>query len=239
MINNASIAKRINDIVKSISLKSPRGHEFFDSIDHALKQPENEDIILELFNRINDNYGINYNLVVSGGFGDLIMHLISKGKIQCKGSILQLSGSLTSHLNNMNKITTSKSAKIEKSIGKYENKDFIFDSYYSGTTNVVINNFLNKFGSKIIKTFVVYDGNDKKSNNRVSLYHYYDWNVGSNRTVDELMNELEKYDNVPTDIFRQKILNGKIKSIIQLRKELNEFKLKSGQKGFDIVFERD
>ena len=81
------IANKIDKIVKSASKSISGGHKFFDQIDHAMKQPENEDIILALFKLIYDKYGVNYNLVVSGGFGDLIIWLLENGKIKCNGSM--------------------------------------------------------------------------------------------------------------------------------------------------------
>jgi len=228
--------KKIDNIVKSISKTTKGGNTFFDQIDLSIKNPKNLDLTLDLFNKIYDDFGLDYNLVVSGGFGDLVMWLLKNKKIICNGTIIQASGSLTSHFTDMNKIKNWKEVRIEKSIGDIENKDFIFvdDSYYSGTTGVSIDNYLKKFGSKVIKTYVVYDGNDKKSPDRISIYNYYDWNKGSNRSVDELMRELRKYEGVPTDIFTKKIIKGEIKSIIQLRKEINQFKLKTGQKGIDV-----
>jgi len=228
--------EKIDKIVKSISKTTQGGNTFFDQIDLSIKNPKNLDLTLDLFKKIYEDFGLAYNLVVSGGFGDLVMWLIEKQKIKCNGTILQLSGGLTSHFTDMDKIKKAKVAKIEKSIGDFEKKNFIFidDSYYSGTTGVSINNFLNKVGSKIIKTYVIYDGNDKKSSDRISLYNYYDWNKGSNRTIDELMAELKKYDGIPTDVFHKKIIKGEITSIIQLRKEISQFKIQSGQKGIDV-----
>lgn len=230
-----NIAKRIDQLVKEISIKTPGGNRFFDEIDSAIKNPKNLDIILHLFKKIYSDFGYDYNLVVSGEFGDLIGYLIKKGDIICKGTILQVSGGITSHFTDMNKIKKVKEVNIQKKRGEINNKDFIFvdDSYYSGTTEFSINLHLKKFNSKIIKTYIVYDGNDKKSKDRISLYNYYDWNVGSKRTLDELMNELEKYD-VPKDFFREKIIKGDIISIIQLRKEINKFFTKSGVSGIDV-----
>ena len=48
------------------------------------------------------------------------------------------------------------------------------------------------------------------------------------------MSELDKYYDIPKDKFEEKILKGEIKSIIQLRKLINEFKIKSGGKGIDV-----
>ena len=231
-----NIIKRIDTIVKDISKTTPGGNLFFDKLDSEIKKPKNIDIIVKLFEKIYGDFGLNYNLVVSGGFGDLIMFLLKRGDIKCEGTILQVSGGLTSHFTDMDKIKKVKEVIIQKQIGDINNKDFIFvdDSFYSGTTGYSIDHFLKRIGSKILKTYVVYDGNDTKSSNRFALYNYYDWNSGSQRTIDELMNELDKYKDIPRDVFEERIIKGKITSIIQLRKEINEFKIRSGGKGIDI-----
>ena len=230
-----NIIKRIDKIVKDISKTTPGGNVFFDKLDYEIKKSENKDIIVKLFDKIYSDFGLNYNLVISGGFGDLVMFLLKRGDIKCKGTILQVSGGLTSHFTDMDKIKKVKEVIIQKQIGDIENKDFIFvdDSFYSGTTLFSIDMFLQKLNSKVIKTYVVYDGNDTKSKDRISLYNYYDFNKGSSRTIDELMGELEKY-NVPKDVFEERIAKGKITSIIQLRKEINQFLVRSGQRGIDV-----
>ena len=231
-----NIIKRIDTIVKDISKTTPGGNIFFDKLDSEIKKPKNIDIIVKLFEKIYRDFGLHYNLVVSGGFGDLIMFLLKRGDIKCEGSILQVSGGLTSHFTDMDKIKKVKEVIIQKKIGDINNKDFIFvdDSFYSGTTGFSIDQFLKRLGSKILKTYVVYDGNDTKSANRIALYNYYDWNVGSQRTLDELMNELDRYKDIPRDSFEERIIKGQIKSIIQLRKEINEFKSKFGGRKIDV-----
>lgn len=231
-----NIIKRIDNIVKDISKTTPGGNIFFDKLDSEIKKPKNIDIIVKLFEKIYGDFGINYNLVVSGGFGDLIMFLLKRGDIKCEGSILQVSGGLTSHFTDMDKIKKVKEVIIQKKRGDINNKDFIFvdDSFYSGTTGFSIDLFLKKIGSRILKTYVVYDGNDTKSPDRIALYNYYDWNTGSQRTIDELMDELDNYKSIPKDNFEERIIKGEIKSIIQLRKLINEFKIRSGGKGIDI-----
>lgn len=231
-----NIIKRIDTIVKDISKTTPGGNLFFDKLDSEIKKPKNIDIIVKLFEKIYGDFGLHYNLVVSGGFGDLIMFLLKRGDIKCEGTILQVSGGLTSHFTDMDKIKKVKEVIIQKQIGDINNKDFIFvdDSFYSGTTGYSIDHFLKRIGSKVLKTYVVYDGNDTKSSNRFALYNYYDWNSGSQRTIDELMSELNKYKDIPRDVFEERIIKGKITSIIQLRKEINEFKIRSGAKGIDI-----
>lgn len=231
-----NVIKKIDNIVKSISDTTSVGNTFFDRLDSQMKNPQNKDIIIKLFEKIYSDFGTNFNLVVSGGFGDLIMFMLKKDEIKCGGTILQVSGGLTSHFTDMNKIKKSKEVIIQKQTGDIDNKDFIFvdDSFYSGTTGVSIDHFLKKHSSRILKTYVIYDGNDTKSSDRVSLYRYYDWNRGSKRSIEELMSELEKYSDIPSDVFEQRIMQGQITSLIQLRKEINDFKIKSGQKSFDI-----
>lgn len=121
-----------------------------------------------------------------------------------------------------------------------KNKEFVFidDSYYSGTTELTIKEFLENFNSTIKKKFVIYDGNDKPSIDRESLYRYYDWNVGTERSIDELNNELSSYKNIlnKNEIYEvyNKIIYKEVKSIIQLRKEINLILMKSNRKGIDI-----
>jgi len=228
-----NIETKINNWVKKISKETRGGNKFFDEIDDKIKN--DKQVIKNLFDKINQDFGLNYNLVVSGEFGEIILHMISKGDILCTGSKLLVSGGLTSHFNDMDKVKKIKNVIVQKKIGEINNKEFIFvdDSYYSGTTEFSIDHFLKDFNSKIIKTYVVYDGNDKKKYNRHSIYNYYDWNVGSSRTYDELIEELEKY-NVPKDIFTKKIISGEISSIIQLRKEINQFLKGIGDKEIDV-----
>ena len=59
-----------------------------------------------------------------------------------------------------------------KQNGDISNKKFIFidDSYFSGTTEKVIEKYLNKFNSTIEKTYVIYDGNINKDRNRTRYF---------------------------------------------------------------------
>lgn len=229
-----SSIKKIDNWVKNLSKEVRGGNVFFDKIDSLIKSDLN--IIKELFQKIYSDVGYDFNLVVSGEIGRIILKMIKSGEISCNGEKLLVSGGLTSHFNDMDKIKKLKDISIEyATIGGFKNKDFIFvdDSYYSGTTEKSIDQFLNRIGSKITKTYVVYDGNDKKSNNRISLYRYYDFNKGSKRTPGELFNELSKYD-VPKEEFENRILSGEIESIIQLRKEVNKYLRRIGKKEIDV-----
>jgi hypothetical protein len=229
-----SSIKKIDNWVKNLSKEVRGGNIFFDKIDNLIKSDFS--IIKELFEKIYSDFGYDFNLVVSGEIGRIILKMIKSGEISCNGEKILVSGGLTSHFNDMDKIRKVKEISIEyATIGGFKNKDFVFvdDSYYSGTTEKSIDQFINKIGSKIIKTYVVYDGNDKKSNSRVSLYRYYDFNKGSKRTPGELFNELSKYD-VPKEKFESRILSGEIESIIQLRKEINEYLKKTGNREIEV-----
>jgi hypothetical protein len=229
-----SSTKKIDNWVKSLSKEVRGGNIFFDRIDDLIKS--DKIIIKDLFEKIYSEFGYDFNLVVSGEIGRIILNMIKRKELSCNGEKLLVSGGLTSHFNDMDKIKKIKEILIEyATIGGFKNKDFIFvdDSYYSGTTERSIDHFLNKYGSKIIKTYVVYDGNDKISEDRISLYRYYEWNKGSKRTPGEIFNELSKYD-VPKEEFESRILSGEIESIIQLRKEINEYLKKTGNREIDV-----
>ena len=118
------IETKINNWVNKISKETRGGNKFFDEIDDKIKN--DKEIIKNLFEKINQDFGLEYNLVVSGEFGEIILHMISKGDILCKGSKLLVSGGLTSHFNDMDKIKKIKSVSIRKKIGEIDNKEFIF-----------------------------------------------------------------------------------------------------------------
>ena len=71
------VIKKIDNIVKSISSTDSGGNTFFDRLDSEMKDPKNKFIIIKLFEKIYSDFGTNFNLVISGGFGDLIMFLLN------------------------------------------------------------------------------------------------------------------------------------------------------------------
>ena len=173
--------EKLNNIVEDILHQEGGGEQFFDRIDDVIKDPKNLDITLSLFNKIYEKYNHDYNLVVSGSFGKKLLELNKKGKIHCSGTFVLMVGSITSHQNKMGLITKNKEVKIEFQDEEIEKgKEFIFvdDSYYSGTTYKLIKKFLEDRGSTIKEVYVIYDGNDKKEDNRYSLYSYYDKHSG-------------------------------------------------------------
>ena len=174
-----NIANKVSDIVNKSLNKYIGGEKFFDQLDKEFKKPENIDIIKHMFQVISTQNGMFYNIVVSGKFGDWIKTLIIDKKIiPFNGTFLHVSGSLTSHEGFLNKIKEDKQIEIIYKSGDIQNKEFIFfdDSYYSGSTNRSISNFLILNNSLLKKTYVIYDGSDKTSNDRWSYYNYYKQN---------------------------------------------------------------
>ncbi len=173
---NINPGQKIDTIVDNILQKVSGGDKFFDMLDDEIKNPKNIDVIITLFEKIYQKYNYNYNLALSGSFGDIVLNLISKDIIKCSGIIVIFSGSITSHKNKMGIVSSNKKVDIKYQSNKIDNNKFIFvdDSYYSGTTSKLIDKFLSSKGSYINEIYVIYDGNDSKDDNRHSLYSYYD-----------------------------------------------------------------
>ena len=201
---NQSVNDKIISIVDKILSHQSGGEDFFNKMDDAIKDPKNKDITIGLFNKIYSKYGHNFNLAISGSYGRYILELKEKGDIQCNGTIVLFNGSITSHKNLMGTVLKNKDVNIEYKSSDIESKKFIFvdDSYYSGTTFKLILNFLRKKGCDIITTYVIYDGNDTKSQKRISLYNYYDYHKGRNLTVEDLIDKLDRIKDAPIDIIK-------------------------------------
>ena len=223
--------EKLNNIVEDILHQEGGGEQFFDRIDDVIKDPKNLDITLALFNKIYEKYNHDYNLVVSGSFGKKLLELNKKGKIHCSGTFVLMVGSITSHQNKMGLITKNKEVKIEFQDEEIEKgKEFIFvdDSYYSGTTYKLIKKFLEDRGSTIKEVYVIYDGNDKKEDNRYSLYSYYDKHSGREWDKQTLLSRLEKIKGSNIEDIKPLILNGEIKTNRDLISAINFYWRKSG-----------
>ena len=216
---------KLNAIVDSALKTHQKGEKFFDKIDDELKSPKNEDIILKLFEKIYHDFGFNYNMVISGGFSDYIQYLIKHSKVICKGNVFQVSGSLTSHKGELGKIKTHKQVLPMHKRADISEQDFIFvdDSYFSGTTEVAVNEYLKNFKSKVIKTYVIYDGNFRDDINLVSLYNYFDHHHGVKKPVEILLEYLYKLKDIPYDIYEKKIVRGEITTLFDLKNQVNKF----------------
>ena len=218
--NNFSIFKKINNIINNSPTQG--GPEFFDNLDNEIKKtPE---FTLEILDQIYKKYGYEFNLVSSGGYGKYLLDMLKSKKIKCNGSILILSGSLTSHKGFLNKITPDKKIYIVYSQGVSDNKKFIFvdDSYYSGSTLSTIAKYLKTINSDIIDKYVIYDGSDKKIDKLNSLYKYYDHNNGRILSKEDLISKLYKIKNYPIEVEKE-ILSGKIKTNRDLIKQINQY----------------
>jgi hypothetical protein len=226
----------MKNIIDNNLSKIGGGNKFFNNIDNSFKLTKNLDLIQSIFNKMNNNK--NFNLILTGGFGDWVLLNIKKGKLKVPGNLILVNGSLRGKNNKLNKITSGKKVEIiYKKDENISNKKFILfdDSYYSGSTEKSIKTFLKKYNSNIIKTYVLYDGNDKKDINRESLYRYYDYNKGGLIKIKKLLEYL--YDlnlNIPLDIIEKGIYNNKIRTIRQINIEINKILLKFNLPPIDI-----
>ena len=227
---------KIEWIVKKTLDKESGGNKFFDKLDKEIRKDSNLDLILGIYERIVSECGSKFNLVVSGNFGEWIYYLIRKGKIKIHGNFLQLSGSITSHEGSMNKILSNKSVSIVRNKFDISGQNFVFldDSYYSGTTSEIINQFLKKYNSRLLKTYIIYDGNDKKNKNRVALYNYYDHHKGTQLPFYKLLNHLYTFKVIPHDLIEDKIVKGKITTIREVNDLINKFKSKANIQDIDV-----
>lgn len=227
---------KIEWLVNKTLDKESGGKTFFDALDKEIRKESNLDLVIGLFERIKKECGDRFNLVVSGNFGDWIFYLIKKGKIKINGNFLQLSGSITSHEGTLHKVKRNKTVSIIRSKFDISNQAFVFldDSYYSGTTNKVIDDFLRQYNSRIIRTYVIYDGNDEKSKNRIALYSYYDHHKGTQLPFYKLLNHLYSFKNIPHDLIESKIVKGEITTLREVNLLIDKFLKSTNAQGIDI-----
>lgn len=150
--------ERLNNIVDSLINKFVGGETYFDKLDEVLRDPQNLDIILELFHNLN-----GHSIIMSGKFGYYVLVLFDKGLIPVK-SLVVVNGSLRNGEIN--------SAELRNfSLG--DNFTFVDDSFYKGRTRDKVAEFLSQIGCNLIGTTVVYDGSIKKDKSIYSLYRYH------------------------------------------------------------------
>ena len=95
---NNDVIEKLNKMVE-ISLKLEGGGEkFFDMIDDMIKDEDNEDIIIELFNQIKKDNGDKFNIALSGSFGERILFMIRSNKIRFNGKYVLFNGSILTDL---------------------------------------------------------------------------------------------------------------------------------------------
>lgn len=208
---------KIKYYVDELLKKFNGGEEFFDKLDEVIRLPKNVDIIQKLFDIIYKEQGNKFNVIVSGKFGDWVKYLIDKSIIKVNGNLIHVKGSLRLNDTNLNKLSYSKYIDIIYKKTDIDNQHFIFidDSFYSGSTKKSIEEWLRKHNSKLIKTYVIYDGNDKKFDDLKSLYRYYDYHTGKLLPVIKLFDILDKIKNeIPFDynLVFDKISKGEIRT---------------------------
>lgn len=155
------IKEKLDNIVSNL-LSRYKGKEFFNKLDHSIKDITNQDMILSLVSGNEDEY-----IISSGGFGDELYDLYRSGKFKCKGLVVFNGGMVT-----QNKGVTGY-YPIDFDI---DNKEFIFvdDSLFSGGTANKISNYISKFNSSIKSIQVIYDGSKIKLPNVYSFFRYYE-----------------------------------------------------------------
>jgi len=221
---------KITDVVNNLKTNKPEGGaNFFDRIDEFVRDPRNIDMVYHLINKIRQDKGQDFNLIVTGKFGDWVFNLIKTGKIKINGVVIHVSGSLRSSVKN-------KSFQI---IGGNEdnvyNKKFVLldDSYYSGSTKREIDKHLSKYNAKIIKTYVFYDGSFQKKPEVYAIYRYYDYHMDDVLPIKKLTSVLNSIDedNIPYDVLENQIMKGQIRSIKELLREIQILKQKFQKDG--------
>lgn len=149
---------KINCIVDTLIEKFVGGETYFDNLDEALRDPQNLDIIIELFQGLD-----GHSVIMSGKFGYYVLELFYRGLIPVK-SLIVVSGGLRS--------SEIESAEFHNfSVG--DNFAFVDDSFYKGRTRDKVAEFLSKVGCNLIGTTVVYDGSTKRDETVRSLYRYH------------------------------------------------------------------
>ena len=228
---------KMRSIVDDLLKKTIGGNEYFNKIDSSFKLRKNIDIIQDVFDDIKREQKNNFNLILTGGFGDWVLTMIKSGKLSVPKNLVFVNGSIRGKDNKLNKLTTGKQVDIIYKRGEIENQKFILfdDSYYSGSTKKAIEKYLKKFNSFIVQTFVLYDGNDNNDQARKSLYRYYDYHKGTQISPINLLKYLyDNNGNMPVNGIEGQILKGQITTIKQINRELNKVRIKFGESPIDV-----
>lgn len=150
----------LDKIVKQMIESHQGGTIFFDNLDRAVQKKPILYALLDLVHTTIDPKR-DYGITVSGKFG---RYLVNHVDYHSQPFIIVNGG-----LRKGNPIDN-----ISNAIPKGTDFIFLDDSYYSGSTRDVIKNELEKHGTRLAKTFVIYDGSKEKDDTVHSLYRYYD-----------------------------------------------------------------
>lgn len=137
------------------------GESYFDELDGLIKK--DPDLILSYLFYAVKKERIQY-VIVSGEIGLILSKLISKKIIPCDINLICINGGLR------------KGKKPEGTnlplCGSFK-AIFFDDSYYSGVTAKVVEDYIRNYGGNIVMKYVFYDGCIDRRDDVVSLYRYY------------------------------------------------------------------
>lgn len=158
LIGKYTMTKDIDKIITSIIKDHKEGENFYDLIDHRIRN-EGEDWfvdLLQLAEKTNDRH-IN-NIVVSGLFGRLFVNEWAKGSL----NVILVEGGLRH----------SYMMSLEPFKDQIVGREFIFldDSLYLGRTRDKIKAEIEFHGGDLLNTFVVFDGGKIIDDTVYSLY---------------------------------------------------------------------
>lgn len=230
------MTKLAQDQLKVIS----GGEEYFDEIDRIVKLPKNLDIVQDVFDQIRKEQGNDFNLILTGGFGDWILSLIKKGKLKVPGNVVSTNGSIRGKNGKLGKTTKGKEVDIIHKRGEIDDQKFVLfdDSYYSGSTKKALEDYLKRYNSEIYKTYVLYSGG--KPEEVTAPYHYYQYHTGTESDVNFLLNYLyNKKVDVPKDGIEEKILKGVLKTENDVDAEIKRISRLFGVKESRIITKFD
>lgn len=152
--------KTLDEIVEEMLKEHTGGVTFFDHLDEAIR--DNSSIIDSLLDLVGDV--TDKNIAVSGKFGQFFKKYAKISELKFESLVIFPGG-----------LREGKTVEGLWEITDVHNKEYIFidDSFYSGKTRDVINDALKLVNSKIVTTYVVYDGSHEHQNSVHSLYRYY------------------------------------------------------------------
>lgn len=176
--------RAINKIVKKCLLHHDGGSKFFDMLDENIRKDNN---LFEHMIKFINTFDIDYQgIIVSGKFGTAFSHYLSH-YVNDKN-----------YFNNKSVICVNGGLRVAKPVVNLcdidvellSNKDFIFidDSFYSGKTRNVIRDTLTAYNSKLIHTFVFYDGSLNKEIDVDGFYRWYSTDNKNYKNKKEIAN---------------------------------------------------
>lgn len=150
----------INMLVEDMIKKHKGGEKFFDNLDENLRNKNYFETLFKKF-AIETN-SRHFIPITSGKFGLYFSQFLKEKDIFS----LNVNGGLRKG---------EKIISLEPFKNHIKDANFVFfdDSFYKGRTRDAIKNELEKFGGKLVETYVCYDGSKIKENSVFSLYRYY------------------------------------------------------------------